>query len=223
MNDPTTPNSQAADLDREVLTREEQSRLTPERMLDLLKEGNVRFTRGEMVTRNLGEQVRQTAAGQHPGAIVLSCIDSRVPVETVFDRGIGDLFVARVAGNFVNTDILGSMEFACKVAGARLIVVMGHERCGAVMGAIDAVELGNITSMLESIRPAVESVSDAGGDRSSSNEEFVSQVARKNVELNLARIREESPILREMEEAGEIRIVGALYDIADGKVAFLPD
>jgi len=204
-----------------VLTQEEQASLTPAKVMELLKEGNQRFVNSEVTLRNHKEQIRRSAANQFPKAIVLSCVDSRVPVEDVFDRGIGDVFVARVAGNFVNTDILGSMEFACKVSGAKLILVMGHEYCGAVKGAIDAVELGNITAMLEKIKPAVNSFSGYEGEKASSNAEFVHMVAEKNVQLNVEKIRQESPILQAMEAAGEIKIFGAMYDMETGQVNFM--
>lgn len=216
-------NTKVEGLIEDVLTREEQVRLTPARVLELLKEGNSRFVNGEVTLRNHKEQVRRAAVNQFPKAIVLSCIDSRVPVEDVFDRGIGDMFVARVAGNFVNTDILGSMEFACKVSGAKVILVLGHEYCGAVKGAIDAVELGNITAMLEKVKPAVRGVSNYEREKTSANEEFVHLVAQKNVQLNIVKIRQESPILQEMEAAGEIRIVGAMYDITTGQVNFMEE
>ena len=214
-------NTQTEGLVENVLTEEEQASLTPARVIELLKEGNKRFVNGEVTLRNHKEQIRRAAANQFPKAIVLSCVDSRVPVEDVFDRGIGDMFVARVAGNFVNTDILGSMEFACKVSGAKLILVLGHEYCGAVKGAIDAVELGNITAMLEKIKPAVNSFLDYEREKASSNAEFVHMVAEKNVQLNIARIRQESPILQEMEAAGEIKIVGGMYDMETGQVNFM--
>ncbi len=214
-------NNQPQGLIEDVLTREEQARLTPDRVLELLREGNERFVAGELTLRNHKEQIRRAALNQFPKAIVLSCIDSRIPVEDVFDRGIGDMFVARVAGNFVNTDILGSMEFGCKVSGAKLILVLGHEHCGAVKGAIDAVELGNITAMLENIKPAADSFSDYAGEKAASNPEFVHLVAEKNVEMNIERIREGSAILAEMEATGEIKIVGAMYDMESGAVEFM--
>ena len=216
-----TINTQVEGLVEAVLTQEEQSQLTPDKVLELLREGNQRFVSSEVTLRNHKEQVRRAAANQFPKAIVLSCVDSRVPVEDVFDRGIGDMFVARVAGNFVNTDILGSMEFACKVSGAKLILVLGHEHCGAVKGAIDGVELGNITAMLEKIKPAVEGVSTSDPNKTSSNADFVHKVAEKNVELNVAAIRRQSPILQQMEAGGEIKIVGAMYDMGSGQVDFL--
>jgi carbonic anhydrase len=203
-----------------VMTKEEQEALTPERVIQLFREGNERFMNNDLTARNHSEQVRKSTHGQYPKAIVLSCVDSRVPVEDVFDRGIGDIFVARVAGNFVNEDILGSMEFACKVSGSKLILVMGHEHCGAVKAAVDDVKLGNITPMLSKIRPAVESVT-YEGDRSSSNPEFVHMVCESNVRNTMEQIRTHSPILKEMEEAGAIKIVGAVYDMDNGKVDFL--
>jgi len=214
-------NTQREGLVENVLTQEEQASLTPARVMGLLKEGNKRFVNGDVTMRNHKEQIRRAAANQFPKAIVLSCVDSRVPVEDVFDRGIGDMFVARVAGNFVNTDILGSMEFACKVSGAKLVLVLGHEYCGAVKGAIDAVELGNITMMLEKIKPAVNSFLEYDREKASSNAEFVHMVAEKNVQLNIARIRQESPILQAMEVAGEIKIVGAMYNMETGLVNFM--
>ncbi len=216
-----TLNTQTEGFVDTVLTQEEQASLTPARVMELLKEGNKVFVNGEVTLRNHKEQIRRAAVNQFPKAIVLSCVDSRIPVEDVFDRGIGDIFVARVAGNFVNTDILGSMEFACKVAGAKLIMVLGHEHCGAVMGAIDAVELGNITAMLENIKPAVISFPDYQQEKTSANAAFVHMVAEKNVQLNVAKVREESPILKEMESAGEIKIIGAMYDMHTGQVNYM--
>ena len=204
-----------------VLTKEERDKLTPDEVIDMLKDGNGRFVSNTLTSRDHSKQVREAAQGQYPKAFILSCLDSRIPVEDVFDRGIGDIFVARVAGNFVNTDILGSMEFGCKVAGAKLILVLGHEHCGAVKGAIDNVELGNLTSLLKNIRPAVEHITDYKGDKSSENEEFVHMVAEMNVRLNIAGIREKSPILNEMESKGEIKIVGGLYRMNSGTVTFI--
>jgi len=214
-------NTQVDGLVEAVLTQEEQEALTPDGVIELLKEGNARFSSGQVTLRNHKEQVRKAASGQFPKAIVLSCVDSRVPVEDVFDRGIGDMFVARVAGNVVNSDILGSMEFACKVSGAKVVLVMGHEHCGAVKGAIDQVELGNITAMLRKIQPAVASCSEHGGERSSANPSYVNLVAEKNVQLNLDRIRKESPILRDMDAAGKIKIVGAMYNMDSGEVVLM--
>ncbi len=214
-------NTNQEGLIEDVLTQEEQAKLTPDAVINSLKQGNERFVEGEVTLRNHTEQVRQAAASQFPKAIILSCVDSRVPVEDVFDRGIGDLFVARVAGNFVNVDILGSMEFACKVSGAKLILVLGHEHCGALKSAIDGVELGNITEMLEKIVPAVQSLADYEGDKTSNNAEFVHKVSEKNVELSIAKIRQESPILNTMEAEGQIQIRGAMYDMDTAKVNFL--
>jgi carbonic anhydrase len=203
-----------------VLTQEEQKALTPNEVIQLLQKGNERFINSELTSRNHAAQVRESTYAQFPKAIVLSCVDSRVPVEDVFDRGIGDLFVARVAGNFVNEDILGSMEFACKVSGSKLILVMGHEHCGAVKAAVDDVKLGNITPMLQKIRPAVDMVS-YEGERTSKNPEFVHLVCESNVLNTVNQIRLNSPILKEMEDQGEIKIVGAVYDMDNGKVSYL--
>jgi len=205
----------------DILTREEQERLTPERVIQLLREGNDRFVKGSITLRNHREQVRKAVNGQFPKAIVLSCIDSRVPVEDVFDRGIGDMFVARVAGNFVNEDILGSMEYACKVAGSKLVLVLGHEHCGAIKSAIAGFEMGNITRMLAKIKPALDAVTDYHGEKSNTNEEYVHLVTEKNVQLTIAQIRQQSPILKEMEDQGQIKIIGGLYDMDTGKVNFL--
>ena len=203
-------------------TPESQSATTSSQAIEMLKQGNVRFTSGSTTSRDYQSQVSQTAGGQYPLAAVVSCIDSRIPTEIVFDQGIGDIFNARIAGNFVNEDILGSLEFACKVAGAKAIVVMGHTSCGAIKGACDKAELGNLTQMLEKIMPAVDAIhTPEGADRSSANAEFVDAVAAKNVELTLAKIKENSPVLEEMIEANEIEIVGAMYDVASGKVSFL--
>jgi len=208
-------------LTEKVLTKAEQDLLTPTQVIEMLREGNARFVAGELTVRNHRAQIRKAVLSQHPKAIVLSCVDSRVPVEDVFDRGIGDLFVARVAGNFVNADILGSMEFACHVSGAKLILVMGHEHCGAIKAAIGGVELGNITEMLSKIRPAVEHHREYAGDKSSGNEQFVHEVAESNVKLSMQRIRDESPILQKMEAEGAIAIVGAMYDMDNGEVTFV--
>ena len=204
----------------DVLSAEEQKALTPDMVVQSFKEGNGRFMRNDLTARNHSEQVRKSTNAQYPKAIVLSCVDSRVPVEDVFDRGIGDIFVARVAGNFVNEDILGSMEFACKVSGSKLILVMGHEHCGAVKAAVDDVKLGNITPMLTKIKPAVEKV-DYSGERTSGNAEFVHMVCESNVQHTISQIREKSPILKEMEDKGEIKIIGAVYDMDTGKASFL--
>ncbi len=204
-------------------TQATQAAITPAKALELLKEGNQRFTNKSQVERDLNLQVAQTSTGQYPFATVLSCIDSRVPAELVFDQGIGDIFSVRIAGNFVNRDILGSMEFASKLAGTKLILVLGHTACGAVKGACDHAKLGNLTGMLENISPAVEATTEpaAADQRTSANIDFVNAVGTKNVELTIERIRQESPVLAEMEQAGEIQIVGGMYDIATGKVNFL--
>lgn len=204
----------------DVLSKAEQDALTPDMVIQLLKEGNARFVNNDLTARDHSAQVRKSTLAQFPKAMVLSCVDSRVPVEDVFDRGIGDVFVARVAGNFVNEDILGSMEFACKVSGSKLILVMGHEHCGAVKAAVDDVKLGNITPMLTKIRPAVDMVS-YEGDRTSKNQEFVHMVSESNVRNAINKIRTDSPILKEMEDNGEIKIIGALYDMDNGEVRML--
>jgi carbonic anhydrase len=204
----------------EVLTKEQQQALSPDAVIELLKDGNLRFTNNDLTARDHSKQVRNSTLSQYPKAIVLSCVDSRVPVEDVFDRGIGDLFVARVAGNFVNEDILGSMEFACKVSGSKLVLVMGHEHCGAVKAAVDDVKLGNITPMLQKIRPAVESVI-YDGERNAKNQEFVHMVCVNNIRNTIDQIRMNSPILKEMEDNGEIKIAGAVYDMDNGKVDWL--
>ncbi len=203
-----------------VLTQEEQNNLKPAQVLMMLKEGNRRFVNGTLTSRDHSKQVRDAALGQFPKAVILSCLDSRIPVEDVFDRGIGDIFVARVAGNFENTDILGSMEFACKVSGSKLVFVLGHEHCGAIQGAIDGVELGNITPMLANIRPAVDHFTEYEGEKKSSNEEFVQMVAEQNVRASINDIRKQSPILKKMEADGEIAIVGGIYDMDTGVVRF---
>ena len=212
----------SAPLRENVLTAEEQDALSPDAVIELLRSGNQRFVRNELTLRDHSKMVRKSTDAQYPKAIVLSCVDSRVPVEDVFDRGIGDVFVARVAGNFINQDILGSMEFACAVAGSKLILVMGHEHCGAVKAAIDGVELGNITSMLTKIRPAVTAArSNYSGDTSAANEEFVHEVCERNVIGAIAAIRSGSPVLAKLEADGDIRVVGAIYDMDTGQVSFL--
>jgi carbonic anhydrase len=201
-----------------VLTREEQQRMSPDEVLALLHAGNARFVSGDVTHRDHRAQVRQAVHGQWPKAVVLSCLDSRIPVEDVFDCGIGDLFVARVAGNIVNTDILGSMEFACAVSGAKLVLVLGHEHCGAVKGAIDGVKLGNLTALLEVIAPAAGEVPGFDGARTSKNEVFVHRVAEQHVRRMLARIRQDSPTLRDLEAQARLRIVGGMYDMDSGLV-----
>jgi len=215
-----TENLQTKPLVQEVLTQQQRDALSPDDVLNTFIEGNKRFINNNLTARDHSEQVRKSAPGQFPKAVVLSCLDSRVPVEDVFDRGIGDIFVGRVAGNFVNEDLLGSMEFGCKVAGSKLILVMGHEHCGAIKAAIDDVKLGNITAMLSKIQPSVDRVQ-YEGDRTSQNEEFVAKVCESNVIHTIEEIRAKSPILKEMEENGEIKIVGAVYDMDTGIVNFL--
>lgn len=205
---------------KNIITKQEQEALTPDEVFKDLMEGNRRFTSEEFHSRDYNAMKVSATAGQYPKAIVLSCVDSRVPVETVFDQSIGDIFVARVAGNFENTDILGSMEFACKVAGSKLVFVLGHESCGAISAACDGVELGNITEMLKNLKPAVDSA-ETKGDRNSSNKDFVHNVVQKNVELTIDRVREKSPILKSMEEKGDIKIVGGVYSLQTGKVDLL--
>ncbi|REG89583.1 carbonic anhydrase family protein [Winogradskyella sediminis] len=203
-------------------TKETQATMTPEKSLQYLKEGNKRFQDNLKANRNLLEQVNDTSEGQFPFATILSCIDSRVSAELVFDQGLGDIFSVRIAGNFVNEDILGSMEFACKLAGTKLIVVLGHTSCGAVKGACDHAEMGNLTKLIEKITPAVNAVTEPKdeGLRTSKNLDFVDEVSKKNVELTIDRIHAESPILTEMEKKGEIKIVGAMYNINTGAVEF---
>jgi len=203
-------------------TRETQATMTPEKSLRFLKEGNQRFQNNLKANRNLLEQVNDTSDGQFPFATILSCIDSRVSAELVFDQGLGDIFSVRIAGNFVNSDILGSMEFACKLAGTKLIVVLGHTACGAVKGACDDARLGNLTGMLAKIKPAVKAVAEPSDPslRNSSNSEFVDNVSAKNVQLTIDRIIEESDVLAEMQNNGEIKIIGAMYDINTGAVNF---
>ena len=206
-----------------VLSLEEQSKLSPDDVLKSLEDGNKRFTSGTLTLRDHSKQIRDAIKGQYPKAIILSCIDSRVPVEDVFDKGIGDLFVARVAGNVVNEDILGSMEFSCKVAGAKLVLVIGHEYCGAIKGAIDNVELGNLTLLLKKIAPAVQSCNHYPGEKTSKNPEFVDMVIRENVKITVQNIRKQSPVLKEMEDKGEIKIVGSYYDMDNGEVTFFKE
>lgn len=200
-------------------TKETQSNMTPEKALQTLKEGNERFLNNKKADRNLLQQVEETAAGQFPFAVILSCIDSRTSSELIFDQGFGDIFNARIAGNIVNEDILGSMEFACKVAGSKLIVVLGHTSCGAIKGACDHVELGNLTGLVKKIIPSVEAVN-YDGDRSSKNSEFVEMVAQDNVLRMVEEIKDRSSILKEMIENGEVGIAGAMYDVKTGAVEF---
>ena len=203
----------------DALTRAQRDKMTPEQIIEVMKKGNARFRRGERKDRNYLREQKASAKGQYPAAVLLSCIDSRAPAEVIMDLGIGDIFNCRVAGNVENEDILGSMEFACKVAGAKLVLVMGHTACGAVKGAIDNAQLGNITELLAKIKPAVEATTYAG-ERSASNYSFVDAVARKNVELTIANIRNDSPVLAELEANGSIKITGAMYNLETGAVEF---
>jgi len=202
------------------MTGQLRDSLTPEQVLEILKEGNRDFARGEWRDWDFLHETQQTADGQHPMAVILGCIDSRAPAEIVFNLGIGDVFNARVAGNFVNPDIAGSMEYACKVAGSRLVLVLGHSHCGAVKSACDGVELGNVTAMLANITPAVEAVQDVPGPRNSTNAAFVAAVAKQNVLDTVERIRVLSPILAELERDGAVVIAGAMYDVETGIVEF---
>lgn len=199
----------------ETFTKELQDKTSPDAAIDRLKEGNKRFVDKNNAQRDFMSQVGQTSGGQFPFAAILSCIDSRVPAELVFDQGIGDLFNVRVAGNIVNEDVLGSLEYSCKVAGSKVIVVLGHTKCGAVTAACNHVELGNITHLLSKIQPAVSAA--MSGEATA---EAIEKVALKNIELSIERIREESPILAEMESNNEIKIVGAVYDVGSGTVCF---
>ncbi len=206
----------------DVLTEAEQEALSPDSVVAILRAGNDRFMSNDLTHRDHSAAVRQTTHQQYPKAVILGCIDSRVPVEDVFDRGIGDIFVARVAGNFINEDILGSMEYACKVAGSKLVLVMGHENCGAVKAAVDGVEMGNITPMLQKIKPAVNTVAqNTEGEVSSKNEALVHDVCVQNVQNAIANIRSQSSILNEMEQQGKIKVLGAVYDMDTGEVNFM--
>ncbi|MBT8230097.1 MAG: carbonic anhydrase [Bacteroidia bacterium] len=199
-----------------------QAGLSPASAIQLLKEGNHRFMSTSPMNRDFLGQVSLTSTGQYPFAAIVSCIDSRIPTEIVFDQGIGDIFNARVAGNFVNEDILGSLEFACKLAGSKVIVIMGHTSCGAVKGACDNAQLGNLTAMLDKIMPAVNNVDTAEGEeRNSSNLKFVNEVAVENVKLTIQKLKNDSPVLNEMVMNGEIEVVGAMYDVKSGEVQFL--
>ena len=195
-----------------------QVAITPDAALALLTDGNARFVAGTPARRDYSDQIRATAAGQYPFAVVLGCIDSRVPIETIFDQGIGDIFAARVAGNIVNTELLGSMEFACRLAGSKLVVVLGHTSCGAVKGAISSARLGNLTQLVQKIEPAVEAIE---GERDENNAPYVDGVAEENVRMVIDEIRRESSVLATMEQEQEIRIVGAMYDVSTGIVRII--
>jgi carbonic anhydrase len=206
-----------------TLTKALQAAITPAMALDLLRKGNERFVNNLKINRNLLEQANETSDGQHPFAVILSCIDSRTSAELIFDQGLGDIFSIRIAGNIINEDILGSMEFACKVAGAKFIVVLGHTKCGAVKGACDHVEMGNLTALLAKLQPAVYDEKSEMDNRNSSNPEFVEKVSAINVKRTVQAVMERSPILKEMIETDQIGIVGGSYDVANGKVLFFQD
>jgi carbonic anhydrase len=203
----------------DVLTREQRDKMTPDEILASMKRGNERFRKGEEPKRDFLVEQKALAKGQYPAAMILSCIDSRAPAEVIMDLGLGNAFNSRVAGNVANEDILGSMEFACKVAGAKVVLVLGHTACGAIKGAIDNVELGNLTALLAKIRPAVKAT-EFNGERSSKNPAFVNAVARKNVELTMAQLLEKSPVLRELQSKRAIKVAGAMYDLETAKVEF---
>jgi carbonic anhydrase len=202
------------------LTKQERDGMSPSQVIDELKKGNERFRSGKMATRDYLAEQRASAAGQYPAAVILGCVDSRVPAEIIFDTGIGDAFIARVAGNVVNDDMLGSMEFACAVSGAKLVLVLGHTACGAVKGAIDDVVLGNLTGLLARIKPAIPATK-FDGEKSSKNAAYVDAVARTNIILALAEIRRRSPILEDLEKKGSIKITGAMYNLSNGMVDFI--
>lgn len=206
-----------------TLTKEMQAAISPSKALELLKEGNKRFVSNLKINRNLLQQANETSEGQHPFAVILSCIDSRTSAELIFDQGLGDIFSVRIAGNIINEDILGSMEFGCKVAGSKIIVVLGHTKCGAIKGACDHVEMGNLTALLSKIRPAVDDETATKDNRTSGNATFVENVSTINVKRTVKSIMERSPILKEMIEKGEIGIVGGTHDITTGEVTFYPE
>ena len=201
-------------------TKKTQAELTPELALDILKEGNKRFVNNIKAHRNLLEQVNETSSGQFPFAAILSCIDSRTSAELIFDQGLGDILSIRIAGNILNEDILGSMELACKIAGSKLIVVLGHTKCGAIEGACNNIELGNITKLLSKIKPAIEQETETKTERNGKNPSFMQNVTKNNVLITVRKIKEQSSILKEMEEAKQIKIVGGLHDIDTGQVIF---
>ncbi|ULQ46086.1 hypothetical protein JN531_013375 [Flagellatimonas centrodinii] len=205
------------------LDAEAQAKLTPAEVVQLMKEGNQRFLANTPVERNFLEQIKTTSTGQYPMATVLGCIDSRVPHEIIFDKGVGDIFSVRIAGNFINSDILGSMEFATAVAGSKVIVVLGHTECGAVKGACDNVEMGNLTSTLSNIAPAVYSVGHRHDVRNSKNKAFVDDVTHANVDLTVRNIVERSPILRQLVDDGKLIVIGAMHDVQTGEVTFFDD
>lgn len=206
-----------------TLTKELQESISPSKALEILKDGNQRFVSNLKINRNLLQQANETSDGQHPFAVILSCIDSRTSAELIFDQGLGDVFSVRIAGNIINEDILGSMEFGCKVAGSKIIVVLGHTKCGAVKGACDHVEMGNLTALLTKIRPAVDDEVTVKENRNSGNSIFVEKVSAINVKRTVKAIMERSPILKEMIESGQIGIVGGTHDISTGEVEFYDD
>ena len=218
----STPTAKPERSDLET-TKQRQVAATPSEVLEKLKRGNERFASGKPQPRDMLHDQRTTAAGQYPKAVILSCIDSRAPAEFIFDAGIGALFNARIAGNIADEDQVGSIEFACKVAGAKLIVVMGHTSCGAIKGACDDVQLGNLTGLLSKMKPAVAAVQNVPGERTSKNTAFVEAVSEANVRLTVDRIRELSPILRDMEREGKIQMVGCIYILETGRVQFLSE
>ena len=204
-----------------TLSKEAQKNITPDSALEILKEGNERFMRNLKANRNLLQQVNETSNGQYPFATILSCIDSRTSAELIFDQGLGDIFSIRIAGNILNEDILGSMEFATKVMGTKIIVVLGHTNCGAIVGACNHIEMGNLTTLLNKIQPAIYKEEETTDNRNGSNEKFVNNVTELNVFLTIDRIRRESPIIAQLEHEGTIKIVGGIYNVENGKVIFL--
>ena len=201
-------------------SQETQKNLTPELAYTILKDGNKRFVNNLKANRNLLEQVNETSAGQFPFATILSCMDSRTSAELIFDQGLGDIFSIRVAGNVLNDDVLGSMEFGTKVVGTKIILVLGHTKCGAVAGACDHVEMGKLTQLLNKIKPAIEKEVETGSNRSGSNDQFVERVTITNIKMVMEQIRSESPIIAELEDQGQLKIVGGLYDVKSGEVTF---
>ena len=201
-------------------TKDTQDSLTPELALEILKEGNERFVNNIKAHRDLLQQANDTSTGQFPFAAILSCIDSRTSAELIFDQGLGDIFIIRIAGNILNDDILGSMEFACKIAGSKLIVVLGHTKCGAIEGACDNIELGHITTLLNKVKPAIAIETETKSERNSKNKSFVGNVTKYNVTLTVQQVKEQSPLLRELELSKKIKIIGGLYDLDTGKVTF---
>ncbi len=206
-----------------TLNKQLQDAITPKMAIDILKEGNKRFVNNLKANRNLLQQANETSDGQHPFAVILSCIDSRTSVELIFDQGLGDVFSVRIAGNIINEDILGSMEFACKVAGSKIIAVLGHTKCGAIKGACDHVEMGNLTALLSKIQPAVYDEKSVIEERNSGNSDFVEKVAAINVKRTVDAIMQRSPILKEMIQNGEIGIIGGMHNLSNGEVVFYED